>query len=118
MSTPSTTTIYPSPLSSITSINAQVKSHLTLSVKLTSPVTTVVSTISSVVRFEGLAHWTSEIKFYHERTEDRPDWGISIITTIDTGRPLDIGLRGEDVVFLAGEGHVPLVEIVLEPVVV
>ena len=44
--------------------------------------------------------------------------GGPVITTVETGRPLDIWLRGEGVVLLAGESHVPLVEVRLEPVVV
>ena len=86
------------------------KSDLTLSVKLTFPVTTVVRTISSVVRFVGLAHWTSEISFIMRGLTEGP-----VITTIDAGRPLDIGLRGERVVSLAGQCHIPLVEVILEP---
>ena len=41
-----------------------------------------------------------------------------MITTVQTGRPLNIGLGGERIVQLAGEAHVPGVEVVLEPVVV
>ena len=39
------------------------------------------------------------------------------IITIKTCWPLNIRFTGEHVVRLAGEGHVPLVEVVLEPVV-
>ena len=41
--------------------------------------------------------------------------GGPVVTTIDTGWPLDIGLGGEHVVSLTGESHVPLVEVVFEP---
>ena len=39
------------------------------------------------------------------------------MVTIETSWPLDVIFVGEHVVSLAGEGHVPLVEVVLEPVV-
>ena len=38
------------------------------------------------------------------------------IFTVETSWPLDIRFTGEHVFLLAGEGHVPLVEVVLEPV--
>ena len=44
-------------------------------------------------------------------------FSIKTLVTIETSWPLDVIFVGEHVISLAGEGHVPLVEVVLEPVV-
>ena len=44
-------------------------------------------------------------------------FNVKTLVTIETSWPLDVIFVGEHVVSLAGEGHVPLVEVVLEPVV-
>ena len=41
---------------------------------------------------------------------------LRISVTIETSWPLNIRFTGEHIVLLTGEGHVPLVEVVLEPV--